>query len=94
MNDLLKKGILGVAEAGITTEEGRNCTSRTWFVNPNILCCGPKDKIDRATRQIFRRSLKNFTVGDTKKKTQTTNLFILEMLLHFFFFIFFTFFRC
>lgn len=50
MNDLFKKGILGVAEAGITTEEGRNCTSRTWFVNPNILCCGPKDKIDRATR--------------------------------------------
>ncbi|MCM3546909.1 MarR family transcriptional regulator [Priestia megaterium] len=68
MNDLLKKGILGVAEAGITTEEGRNCTSRTWFVNPNILCCGPKDNIDRATQQIFRRSLKNFTVGDTKKK--------------------------
>jgi len=45
-----------------------SCTSRTWFLNPNILCCGPKDKIDRATQQIFRRSLKNFTVGDTKKK--------------------------
>jgi hypothetical protein len=68
MNGLLKKGILGVAESGMTTEDGRSCTSRTWFVNPNILCCGPKDGIDRATQQIFRNSLRNFTLENDKKK--------------------------
>ncbi|MCQ6277523.1 MarR family transcriptional regulator, partial [Bacillus sp. V3B] len=41
MNGLLKKGILGVAETGMTTEDGRVCTSRTWFVNPNIICYSP-----------------------------------------------------
>ena len=38
MNTLLKKGVLAVAQAGVTTEDGRVCTSRTWFVNPNIMC--------------------------------------------------------
>ncbi|KZN99248.1 hypothetical protein [Pseudobacillus badius] len=68
MNSLLKKGILGVAEAGMTTEEGRICTSRTWFVNPNIICCSPKDGVDKATQHIFKRSLRNFRVKDDKKK--------------------------
>jgi hypothetical protein len=68
MNSLLKKGILGVAEAGMTTEDGRVCTSRTWFVNPNIMCCSPKDGVDKATQHIFKKSLRNFTVPDNNKK--------------------------
>jgi len=68
MNGLLKKGILGVAESGETTEDGRVCFSRTWFVNPNILCNAPKDDIDRATQQIFRKSLRNFEVDGKKHK--------------------------
>jgi hypothetical protein len=68
MNSLLEKGILGVAEAGMTTEDGRICTSRTWFVNPNIMCCSPKDGIDRATQHVFKKSLKNFVVEGSSKK--------------------------
>jgi hypothetical protein len=68
MNTLLDKGILGVAETGMTTEDGRTCTSRTWFVNPNILCHAPKDDIDRATQQIFRNALKNIKIEGSKKK--------------------------
>ncbi|MFY0128290.1 MarR family transcriptional regulator [Bacillus cytotoxicus] len=68
MNGLLKKGILAVAQAGVTTEDGRVCTSRTWFVNPNVMCCSPKDGIDQATQHIFRDSLRNFKVDDSKKK--------------------------
>ena len=68
MNELLDKGILGVAETGVTTEEGRICSSRTWFVNPNILCNAPKDEIDRATQQIFSKALRNIKVGEAKKK--------------------------
>ncbi|HCF53580.1 MAG TPA: MarR family transcriptional regulator [Bacillus sp. (in: Bacteria)] len=68
MNGLLKKGILAVAQTGMTTEDGRVCTSRTWFVNPNIMCCSPKDGIDKATQHIFRDSLKNFKVDAEKKK--------------------------
>ncbi len=68
MNDLLVKGILGVAETGITTEDGRSCSSRTWFVNPNILCNAPKDDIDRATQQIFAKSLRNIQLEGSKKK--------------------------
>lgn len=68
MNSLLKKGILGVAESGMTTEDGRSCTSRTWFVNPNIMCCSPKDGIDKATQHIFRNSLKNFKTDDSSIK--------------------------
>ncbi|MED1303728.1 MarR family transcriptional regulator [Bacillus pacificus] len=76
MNSLLKKGILGVAEAGMTTDDGRICTSRTWFVNPNIMCCSPKDSIDRATQHIFKKSLRNFKVkGDTKKHKLPIYLF-------------------
>jgi len=68
MNSLLKKGILGVAQSGMTTEDGRICTSRTWFVNPNIICCSPKDGVDKATQHIFSKSLRNFRVKDDKKK--------------------------
>ncbi|MBO1628545.1 MarR family transcriptional regulator [Bacillus arachidis] len=76
MNSLLKKGVLGVAEAGMTTDDGRICTSRTWFVNPNIMCCSPKDSIDRATQHIFKKSLRNFKVkGDSKKHKLPIYLF-------------------
>lgn len=76
MNSLLKKGVLGVAEAGMTTDDGRTCTSRTWFVNPNIMCCSPKDSVDRATQHIFKRSLRNFKViGDNKKHKLPVYLF-------------------
>ncbi|PEJ23289.1 MarR family transcriptional regulator [Bacillus pseudomycoides] len=76
MNSLLKKGVLGVAEAGMTTDDGRICTSRTWFVNPNIMCCSPKDSVDRATQHIFKKSLRNFKVkGATKKHKLPIYLF-------------------
>jgi hypothetical protein len=68
MNSLLEKGILGVAEAGMTTEDGRICTSRTWFVNPNIMCCSPKVGIDSATNNVVKKSLKNFFVEGSSKK--------------------------
>ncbi|MFC3882026.1 MarR family transcriptional regulator [Bacillus songklensis] len=68
MNSLLKKGVLAVAEAGMTTEDGRICTSRTWFVNPNIMCCSPKDGVDKATKKIFKKSLHNFVVEGNSKK--------------------------
>lgn len=68
MNELLDKGVLGVAETGVTTEDGRACSARTWFVNPNILCNAPKDEIDRATQQIFSKALRNIKVGEVKKK--------------------------
>ncbi|MBU4643102.1 MarR family transcriptional regulator [Bacillus toyonensis] len=68
MNSLLKKGVLGVAEAGMTTEDGRSCASRTWFVNPNIMCCSPKDGIDKATQYIFKKSLRNFKIDNDNKK--------------------------
>jgi hypothetical protein len=68
MNELLDKGVLGVAETGVTTEDGRACSARTWFVNPNILCNAPKDEIDRATQQIFSKALRNIKVGEAKKK--------------------------
>ncbi|WP_342048756.1 MarR family transcriptional regulator [Bacillus sp. OTU530] len=77
MNSLLKKGVLGVAESGMTTDDGRICTSRTWFVNPNIMCCSPKDGIDRATQHIFKKSLRNFKVNkdDNKKHNLPVYLF-------------------
>lgn len=76
MNSLLKKGVLGVAETGMTTDDGRICTSRTWFVNPNIMCCSPKDSVDRTTQHIFKKSLRNFKVmGDTKKHKLPIYLF-------------------
>ncbi|KXY54383.1 replication protein [Bacillus cereus] len=68
MNSLLTKGILAVAEAGMTTEDGRICSSRTWFVNPNVLCCSPKDGVDKATRKIFKKSLRNFKIEGNNKK--------------------------
>ena len=70
MNGLLAKGILAVAESGMTTDDGRVCTSRTWFVNPNIMCCSPKDGVDKATQKIFKRSLKNFKIEGSSKKHQ------------------------
>ncbi|MGG1329821.1 MarR family transcriptional regulator [Bacillus tropicus] len=68
MNELLEKGVLGVAETGVITEDGRTCSARTWFVNPNILCNSPKDDIDRATQQIFSKALRNIKIEGNKKK--------------------------
>ncbi|RAT01113.1 replication protein [Bacillus cereus] len=76
MNGLLKKGVLAVAQSGITTEDGRVCTSRTWFVNPNIMCCSPKDGIDKATQHIFRDSLRNFKVEDQGKKKHKLPIYL------------------
>ncbi|MGE1059966.1 MarR family transcriptional regulator [Bacillus sp. GMa5/1] len=76
MNALLKKGVLAVAQAGVTTEDGRVCTSRTWFVNPNIMCCSPKDGIDKATQHIFRDSLRNFKVEDQGKKKHKLPIYL------------------
>ncbi|OTZ53081.1 MarR family transcriptional regulator [Bacillus thuringiensis serovar israelensis] len=76
MNGLLKKGILAVAQSGVTTEDGRVCTSRTWFVNPNVMCCSPKDGIDKATQHIFRDSLRNFKVEDQGKKKHKLPIYL------------------
>ncbi|PFN17800.1 MarR family transcriptional regulator [Bacillus cereus] len=76
MNGLLKKGVLAVAQSGVTTEDGRVCTSRTWFVNPNVMCCSPKDGIDKATQHIFRDSLKNFKVEDQGKKKHKLPIYL------------------
>lgn len=75
MNNLMKMGILAVAEAGTTTEDGRICTSRTWFVNPNIMCCSPKDEVDKATQRIFKKSLRNILAEDGKKHNLPVYLF-------------------
>ncbi|PEP39203.1 MarR family transcriptional regulator [Bacillus pseudomycoides] len=75
MNVLKKKGLLAVAETGTTTEDGRICTSRTWFVNPNIMCCSPKDGVDKATQKIFKKALRNFLAEDGKKHKLPIYLF-------------------
>lgn len=75
MNSLMEKGVLAVAESGMTTEDGRICTSRTWFINPNIMCCSPKDGVDKATQRIFKKSLKNFVAEDGKKHKLPVYLF-------------------
>ncbi|MEK4678294.1 MarR family transcriptional regulator [Bacillus mycoides] len=75
MNGLMYKGILAVAESGTTTEDGRTCTSRTWFMNPNIMCCSPKDGIDRVTQHIFKKSLRNFICEQGKKHKLPIYLF-------------------
>ncbi|MGR5993114.1 MarR family transcriptional regulator [Bacillus cereus] len=76
MNGLLKKGILAVAQSGVTTENGRVCTSRTWFVNPNVMCCSPKDGIDKTTQHIFRDSLRNFKIEDQGKKKHKLPIYL------------------
>ncbi|ONG71818.1 MarR family transcriptional regulator [Bacillus cereus] len=76
MNGLLKKGILAVAQSGVTTEDGRVCTSRTWFVNPNVMCCSPKDGIDKATQHIFRDSLRNFKIEDQGNKKHRLPIYL------------------
>ncbi|PFW97700.1 MarR family transcriptional regulator [Bacillus pseudomycoides] len=76
MNGLLKKGVLAVAQSGVTTEDGRVCTSRTWFVNPNVMCCSPKDGIDKATQHIFRDSLRNFKIEDQGKKKHKLPIYL------------------
>lgn len=76
MNSLKKKGILGTAETGMTTDDGRVCTSRTWFVNPNIMYCGDKSEIDKTVQMIFKDALKNITLKDGKKIKLPIRLFL------------------
>lgn len=47
MNGLIKKGWLAVAETRTNTEDGCIGTTHTWFVNPNIMCCSPKEQVSR-----------------------------------------------
>lgn len=76
MNTLKKKGILGTADTGTRTEDGRYCNSRTWFVNPNIIYCGEKSDIDQTVQMIFRDSLKYLKDQNGKKVKLPTRLFI------------------
>ncbi|MEX5523009.1 MarR family transcriptional regulator [Bacillus cereus] len=62
MKVLKRKGILACAESGFKDETGRICTKRTWLMNPNIICCGKKENIDRVTKYIFKDILRNFKV--------------------------------
>lgn len=76
MNSLKKKGVLGIAETGSRTEDGRFCNSRTWFVNPNIMYCGDKSDIDMTVQFIFRDALKNLKDREGKKVKLPVRLFI------------------
>lgn len=76
MNQLKEKGILGTAETGMVTEDGRNCTSRTWLVNPNIMYCGDKADIDMTVQLIFKDALKNIKNKDGKKIKLPIKLFL------------------
>ncbi|GAB6486237.1 hypothetical protein bcgnr5384_56380 [Bacillus cereus] len=76
MNSLKKKGILGTGETGMMTEDGRICTSRTWFVNPNVMYCGDKSEIDKTVQIIFKDALKNITLKDGKKIKLPIRLFL------------------
>ncbi|RAS90780.1 hypothetical protein A3863_07890 [Priestia endophytica] len=78
MNSLRKKGIIATAETGMKTEDGRTCTSRTWFVNPNVMYCGDKEDIDETVRFIFRNSLRNIKGKDGKKISLPVDLFMEE----------------
>ncbi|AZR80807.1 MarR family transcriptional regulator [Bacillus thuringiensis] len=62
MKVLKRKGILACAESGFRDETGRICTKRTWLMNPNIICCGKKERIDKVTKHIFKDMLRNFKV--------------------------------
>ncbi|PEO39932.1 MarR family transcriptional regulator [Bacillus wiedmannii] len=62
MKILKRKGILACAESGFRDETGRICTKRTWLMNPNIICCGKKERIDKVTKHIFKDILRNFKV--------------------------------
>jgi len=76
MNDLKRKGILATAETGMTTDDGRVCSARTWFVNPNIMYCGDKSDIDRTVQYIFKDSLKNIVGKDGAKIKLPIRLFL------------------
>jgi len=78
MTSLKNKGVIATAETGMQTEDGRVCTSRTWFVNPNIMYRGDKDDIDPTVQLIFRDALKNIKGKNGEKLTLPVNLFIEE----------------
>lgn len=76
LKSLRNKGVLATAETGTRTSDGRFCTSRTWFVNPNIMYCGDKSDIDQTVQFIFRDTLKNLKDQNGKKVQLPVNLFI------------------
>lgn len=76
LKQMRRKGLVATTETGITTETGRTCTSRTWFVNPNLICCGDKADIDQATQKIFRDTLKNVRDKNGEKIKLPVHLFI------------------
>lgn len=76
MNSLKEKGVLATADTGMITENGRTCTSRTWFVNPNILYIGDKNEIDMGTQRIFMNSLKFIIDKNGKKLKLPVRLFL------------------
>jgi predicted transcriptional regulator len=52
VNALVKKGIISKAESG---QEGVNARSYALFLNPNILFCGDKAKVNETLKTMFRR---------------------------------------
>ncbi|HFK1501375.1 TPA: helix-turn-helix domain-containing protein, partial [Bacillus paranthracis] len=76
MNALKEKGVLATAETGMRTDDGRPCTARTWFVNPNLVYCGDKNKIDTTVQLIFKDTLKNIKDENGKKIELPIRLFI------------------
>jgi Mn-dependent DtxR family transcriptional regulator len=68
MSKLKSKGILANGETGIWVssvdqdgnEKHRIVSSHTWFMNPNIICCADREKIEKGTQRIFKEALKNF----------------------------------
>ena len=76
LKGLENKGILGKAGTGTRTEDGRFCTVRTWFVNPNIMYCGDKSDIDMTVQMIFRGTLINLKDQNGKKVLLPVKLFV------------------
>ncbi|CAM4329830.1 Rep protein [Bacillus mobilis] len=77
MNSLRAKEILLNPEgAGLVAENGRTVTPRTWVVNPHIILCAPRGKIDRMTQHLFRYSLKNLKDKNGKKVELPVRFFV------------------
>lgn len=77
LNSLKAKEILANPEGvGFTTENGRTVTTRTWVVNPHVILCGPRKKIDGLTKHLFRYSLKNLKDQKGKKVELPFRFFI------------------
>ncbi len=77
MQSLKEKEILLNPEgAGKITEGGRTVTPRTWVVNPHIILCAPRGKIDSMTKHLFRTSLKDLKDKNGKKVKLPVRFFV------------------